>query len=46
MRYSIEDFNDFENDGFLYQLPTDTMMLINKLSEMVGSGKSEAVKSC
>ena len=37
MRYSIEDFNDFENDGFLYQLPTDTMMLINKLSEMVGA---------
>ena len=37
MRYSIEDFNDFENDGFLYQLPSDTMMLINKLSEMVGA---------
>ena len=37
MRYAIEDFNDFENDGFLYQLPTDTMMLINKLSEMVGA---------
>ena len=37
MRYSIEDFNDFETDGFIYELPVNTMLLINKLSEMVGA---------
>tara|TARA_X000001036_G_scaffold380811_1_gene372450 strand:- start:526 stop:1446 length:921 start_codon:yes stop_codon:yes gene_type:complete len=37
MKYSIEDFNDFETDGFIYILPKETMMLINKLSEMVGA---------
>ena len=36
-RYTLEEFNDIEADGFEYTLPSETLALINKLSDMVGA---------
>lgn len=36
-RYTLEEFNDIEADGFEYTLPPETLALINKLSDMVGA---------
>ena len=36
-RYTLEEFNDIEAEGFDYTLPDDTLALINKLSDMVGA---------
>ena len=37
MRYSIEDFQDIESEGYIYELPPEALSLINQLSDMVGA---------
>ena len=37
IRYTLDDFIEIEEDGFVYNLPEETLELINKLSDMVGA---------
>ena len=36
-RYTIDDFTDIEDGGFKYELPKETIDIINTLSDMVGA---------
>ena len=36
-RYSVENVQTIKDDGFLFELPVDTIAMINKIAEQVGS---------